>query len=143
MVKVKYPLILVIVFIWIGFVSAISFMEAWLKFQAPGITTTLGVGIGKLVYNAMNKMECLFALVIIAYALLMKERNFSKVYVLFLIPGILLMVQTIFLLPDLNHQAQILIEGRTPPPSNFHFYYVVTEIVKVFCLSIFGINLFR
>ena len=33
--EVKYPLAVVAVFLWIGFVCAISFMEAWLKFQAP------------------------------------------------------------------------------------------------------------
>ena len=46
----KYPLALAGVFLWIGFVSAISFMEAWLKFRAPGVTLTLGLGIGRLVF---------------------------------------------------------------------------------------------
>ena len=48
------------VFLWIGFVGAISFMEAWLKFKAPGVTMPIGLGIGKLVFNALNKMAQMF-----------------------------------------------------------------------------------
>lgn len=40
--KVESPITSMCIFLWIGFVLAISFMEAWLKFQAPGITLALG-----------------------------------------------------------------------------------------------------
>ena len=53
-------------FLWFGIVLAISFMEAPLKFQAPGITIPLGLGIGQLVFFTLNKMEmvCAFLLLI-------------------------------------------------------------------------------
>ena len=38
----------------IGAIVAISFLEAPLKFQAPGITIPLGLGIGRLVFTALN-----------------------------------------------------------------------------------------
>jgi len=63
--KSKAAFIIAITFIWIGFIGAISFMEAWLKFQALGITTELGLGIGKLVFNALNRLEIVCALLII------------------------------------------------------------------------------
>lgn len=50
---VKYPVAIAAVFIWIGFVGVISFMEAWLKFRAPGITLSLGLGIGRLVFGGI------------------------------------------------------------------------------------------
>jgi len=57
MMNINYEGIMVIVaFLWIGFVAAISFMEAWIKFQAPGITVPLGLGIGKIVFAALNKV---------------------------------------------------------------------------------------
>jgi hypothetical protein len=40
------------VFIWLGMVLAISFMETPLKFRAPRITLQLGLGIGRLVFTA-------------------------------------------------------------------------------------------
>ena len=53
------------VFLWIGFVGAISFMEAWLKFQVPTLTLSVGLGIGKLVFNALNKVELVLAIIIL------------------------------------------------------------------------------
>lgn len=41
-------------FIWLGMVLAISFLETPLKFRAPGITLPLGLGIGRLVFRALN-----------------------------------------------------------------------------------------
>lgn len=38
-------------------VAAISLLEAPLKFRAPGITTALGLGIGRLVFQALNIAE--------------------------------------------------------------------------------------
>ena len=46
-----------IAFIWAGFVCAISFMEAWLKFRAPGVTLPVGLSIGRLIFSALNKVE--------------------------------------------------------------------------------------
>ncbi len=71
-----YPIIIASIFVWIGFVSAISFIESWLKFKAPGITIRLGLGIGKLVFNALNKIEWLFAGIIIT-CLLFVEQTFD------------------------------------------------------------------
>ena len=51
------------IFIWLGFVGAISFMEAWIKFQAPGVTLPVGLGIGRLVFAALNKVEWVLLLV--------------------------------------------------------------------------------
>ena len=45
------------VFVWLGMVLAISFLEAPLKFRAPGVTIQLGLGIGRLVFRALNICE--------------------------------------------------------------------------------------
>ena len=44
-------------FVWFGAVAAISFMEAPLKFSAPGVTIPLGLGIGQLVFHMLNRIE--------------------------------------------------------------------------------------
>lgn len=51
-------------FVWIGMVLAISFLEAPLKFRAPNVTLQIGLGIGRLVFRALNTVEVAFALVI-------------------------------------------------------------------------------
>lgn len=143
MTVVKMPIALISTFLWIGFVCAITFMEAWLKFRAPGITLPLGLGIGRLVFAALNKVEWVFALAIIINIVwntpdILKWQNLS-----FAIPLVLLIIQTIWLLPALDARAEMHIQGQHVPHSNLHFYYVGMEIIKVVCLIIFGITLFK
>ena len=56
------------VFVWLGMVLAISFLEAPLKFRAPGITIQLGLGIGRLVFRALNICEVALAAFALAAA---------------------------------------------------------------------------
>ncbi len=131
------------VFIWIGFLGAISFMEAWLKFQAPGITIPLGLGIGRLVFFGLNKVEILLSFVIIMN-LLFGQYNFkSRDFYFILLPIIILILQTIWLLPSLDARAELILEGQSIPKSNLHFYYVGMEVIKLICLFIFGHTLFK
>ncbi|RYG21549.1 MAG: hypothetical protein EOO07_02375, partial [Chitinophagaceae bacterium] len=62
--NVAQPIAVICTFTWIGFVCAISFLEAWLKFRAPGVTLPIGLGIGRLVFAALNKVEWIFAVAI-------------------------------------------------------------------------------
>lgn len=128
-----------ITFIWIGFIGAISFMEAWLKFQAPGVTTEIGLSIGKLVFNALNKVEVTFGLLLLFTSV--KETKNRQTPLIFLsIPLFILIAQTLWLLPALDQRAQFIIEGADVPKSRLHLWYVVLEIIKVTSLIIFGIK---
>ncbi len=143
MTVVKMPIVIICTFLWVGFVCAISFMEAWLKFRAPGINLPLGLGIGRIVFNALNKVEWVFALMIIINIFLntsdiLKWQNLS-----FVVPLILLLIQTFWLLPALDARAELHIQGLLFPPSNLHFYYVGMEVVKIAALTIFGLTLFK
>lgn len=139
--SVKYPVALASVFLWLGFVGAISFMEAWLKFRAPGVTLSLGLGIGRLVFDALNKVEWIFAFAVLANLVYAKAVVFKLKNIFYLIPLFLLISQTIWLLPALDARAELHIQEQELASSNLHFYYVGMEILKVGCLFIFGINL--
>ena len=133
------------VFLWIGFVGAISFMEAWIKFRAPGITIPLGLGIGKLVFGALNIVEWLLAILLLADLTTQKGKIFTSRNLWFFVPLIFLALQTIWLLPVLDVRADMYIQtdGVGMSTSYLHFYYVGMEIIKMACLLIFGIKLFK
>jgi hypothetical protein len=140
MSSLKNPISLMSTFLWIGFVCAISFMEAWLKFRAPGITLPLGLGIGRLVFDALNKVEWVFALAILVSGFMVKEKALSIRNIAFAIPFGLLIIQTIWTLPALDARAELYITDQPVPPSNLHFYYVAMEVIKVTFLILFGIK---
>ena len=143
MALVKSPLMVMCAFLWIGFVCAISFMEAWLKFQAPGITVPLGLGIGRLVFGMLNKVEWVFAIAILAGMFSDNIQQVSYKVLFFFIPLAILAIQTIWLLPALDAQAALYISGKPVGASTYHLYFVAAEIVKVSCLLLFGIGQFR
>lgn len=132
-----------VVFLWIGFVGAISFMEAWLKFRAPGVTLPIGLGIGKLVFNALNKLEWVFALLIMLSIILHSGTINSRIHLFYAIPLLFLIIQTAWLLPALDARAEALINGEQVRPSKLHVYYVSAEAVKVISLFIYGIQLIK
>lgn len=141
-IGVKQPVTVAAVFLWIGFVCAISFMEAWIKFQAPGITLPLGLGIGRLVFEALNKVEWVFALAILVNMFFVKRAETRKL-ILTTIPILILLVQTAWLLPVLDSRAQQVIDQGVLTSGSIHFYYVGLEFIKVAVLLILGISLFK
>lgn len=133
-------IVTVICFIWIGMVLAISFMEAWLKFRAPGINLTLGLGIGKIVFAALNKIELFFASLLVIFLLLNKENLLQNTLVTIGFIALILLVQLILIMPKLNERADKLIANQKINPSKAHFYYIILEVFKLVSLFILGIQ---
>ncbi|PJR04478.1 hypothetical protein [Avrilella dinanensis] len=129
------------VYLWLGFVLAISFLEAWLKFQAPGITIPLGLGIGRLVFFALNKTEWFFAVLILLMQI--KSGNWKQIRMEWLALLIILLLQTFWLLPLLDVRAEKVIQMVEIEPSSLHYYYVALEMIKVLILFVFGKKLFK
>lgn len=143
MATVKLPVALIITFVWIGFVCAISFMESWLKFRAPNVTLSVGLGIGRIVFKALNRVEILLSVIIFISLLLSGQQLLTMRNLAFFIPLLLVLMQAFWLLPALDARAELRMQHAVLPPSNLHFYYIGTEVLKVVCLFIFGISLFK
>lgn len=128
---------LAIPFIWFGAVCAISFMEAPLKFQAPNITVELGLGIGLIVFHALNKVEIALAVLLLVSFLYTRSRrdlSFALAAIVFAI----LLLQTVWLLPVLDLRASALLQGEPPPPSHLHIVYIAADAIKVVLLLTLG-----
>lgn len=131
------------IYLWIGFVCAISFMEAWLKFRAPGVNLEIGLGIGQLVFSALNRVEWTLAILLSAVLLVSFEQlpNYILGYVA--LPLFILLIQTTYLLPKLKRMANEKIEGKSSQKSSIHIYYVIFELTKVVILAGIGYMLFK
>jgi len=134
---------IVSIYLWIGFVCAISFMEAWLKFRAPGVSLEIGLGIGQLVFKALNRMEWLFALILILVLLFNIETFPLYILGVIIVPVFILLFQTVFLLPNLKRLAQQKIQGLSTKKSSIHIYYIIFELIKVVTLAGIGYMLFK
>lgn len=141
---IKNSTTIALTFIWIGFVCAISFMEAWLKFQAPGITLELGLGIGKLVFNALNKVEWVLAIIILIKAIWSGEKLLKGKNLLITLIATILALQSFWLLPALFERANMHIDSQNVSSNSIaHYTYIIVEVIKVISLTIFGVSLLR
>jgi hypothetical protein len=127
------------VFVWVGMVLAISFVESPLKFRAPGVTLKVGLGIGRLVFRALNVFEYVFAFVI-ATALFTQETS-AVLNTALLVAGGALLTQTIVVRPLLARRTSAVLEGDEGRRSWAHFAYVALELVKVIALVSTGVLL--
>ncbi|NMH99518.1 hypothetical protein [Pseudonocardia acidicola] len=129
-------------FIWLGAVLAISFLEAPLKFRAPGITVPLGLGIGRLVFRALNISEIAFAVALTAAVLTDGSRvpTTAIVGVLIALWAVLVM-QVGALRPRLDQRTRRIMMGETVPRSHHHLAYIALEGLKVPLLVVLGVLL--
>lgn len=143
MSKNNYALATASTYIWIGFVGAISFMEAWLKFKAPNIDLPLGLGIGRLVFSALNKVEWTLAILILLNLFFTKNLKFKGQNLLYFGAVVIIILQTFWLLPALDARAEIIIQKhQEATPSNLHWVYIGVEVMKIVLLFLFGKKLF-
>ena len=126
------------IFVWLGMVLAISFLEAPLKFRAPGVTLRIGLGIGRLIFRALNTVELLFAIVI--SATLFGHRTPLTLDVAFAVAGTALLLQLVVVRPLLSRRTTEVLAGDEGERSRAHYVYIALELVKVVALIVAGIT---
>lgn len=126
-------------FVWLGMVLAISFIEAPLKFRAPGVTLPIGLGIGRLVFRALNAVESGLA-VIVVVALALSHPSMAVVVASATAVGALL-VQLVAVRPRLARRSDAVLAGADAPRSQAHYAYIGLEVIKVLGLIIAGVTL--
>jgi hypothetical protein len=127
------------VFVWLGMVLAISFIETPLKFRAPGVTLPIGLGIGRLVFRALN--TCELALAAIVVGCFVVTRPPIGIAVAAAVAAITLLAQLLAVRPRLTGRSDAVLAGGEGPRSRAHWVYVGLEIVKVIALLNVGVSL--
>lgn len=128
-----------VTFTWLGMVLAISLLEAPLKFRAPGVTLPIGLGIGRLVFRALNLVEAILAAAVIVAVLAGGAP--AAVLTLTVIAAVLLAAQVAVIRPRLSRRTDQILAGATLPRSRAHLSYVAAEIAKAAALIALGISL--
>lgn len=126
-------------FVWLGMVLAISFLEAPLKFRAPGVTIPIGLGIGRLVFRALNAAEVVLAVAGVIGVIVGGPA--TGVLVAGAVAVAALVVQLMVVRPPLNRRSDSILAGEDAPRSRVHYAYVALEAIKVVALFATGIAL--
>lgn len=128
-------------FIWFGLTAGVSLLATPVRFTAPLITRPVALDIGRVVFSALNKAE-LVALII----LLIVVRVSGKARELWMQCSVLLLIllaQSIWLLPQLAERSQQIIAGLEPDSSMLHGTYSTLELLKLSLLLYLGFRSLR
>ncbi|HUH53726.1 MAG TPA: hypothetical protein VLZ31_06780 [Microbacteriaceae bacterium] len=121
---------LVLSVLWFGMVFAIAFIEAPLKFQAPGITIPLGLGIGRLVFAALNISEAVILILLLIISFKGASTRLGGVRLKLLIGLIVVYVSKVAIVrPPLNSRTDLVLQGADPGQSPWHYIYIGLDLV--------------
>ena len=127
------------IFVWLGMVVAISLLEAPLKFRAPGVTIQVGLGIGRLVFRALNICEVVLAAVALVAVVL--GRPSTGVYLALGLAVLALGAQVVLVRPALTRRSDAVLADAAAAESgrsHAHLFYAGFEAVKVVALLVSG-----
>jgi hypothetical protein len=125
-----------ITFIWAGFILAISFMEAWVKFRAETLEFPTALEVGMHVFGALNFVERIFSIILLVYIFYYYQDKIIVIAGLSIFTFVV--AQSGYLLPELNEHAQLILQGMQPEKSSVHKMYVLMEIIKLSALIVLG-----
>jgi uncharacterized protein DUF4149 len=133
-----------VLFTWLGMVAAISFIEAPLKFRAPGVSLQIGLGIGRLVFRALNTVELVLAAVVLIT--IVADPPLPVAVVAVVVAVVTLAAQLLVVRPRLARRSDAVLVAPAAPSapggeqrrSRAHYWYVGLELVKVIALVVAG-----
>jgi hypothetical protein len=131
-----------VVFIWLGMVLAISFLEAPLKFRAPNVTLQIGLGIGRLVFRALNTVEVVLAIVVLVATIASPPQAGTAAALAAAFAALALQIGAVR--PRLNRRSDQVLAGLSEegaPRSRGHYVYIGLEMIKALALAAAGILL--
>lgn len=126
-----------VTFVWLGMVLAISFLEAPLKFRAPDVTLRIGLGIGRLIFRALNTVEAVLAVALVVAIIIGNAP--ARIVIAAVVVIAMLVAQLAVVRPRLTRRSARILAGGDAPRSRGHFAYVALETVKVIALIITGV----
>lgn len=130
-----------VAFVWFGVTAGISLLETPVKFTAPTITRPVALDVGRVVFAALNKVE--LALLVLVLVLVRVSGRSRELIAPCAGLALILIAQSLWLLPELSARAQSIIAGVEPGPSIAHAAYSVLELAKLVLLLYVGFRAAR
>lgn len=123
-------------FIWFGMTAGVSLLATPIRFTAPLMTRPVALDVGRVVFAALNKVE-LIALLILLIVVRVSGRA-RELWMQCSVLILILLAQSIWLLPQLTERSLQIIAGIEPPPSLLHGTYSILELLKLLLLLYLG-----
>lgn len=123
-------------------IIGLSFIETPLKFLAPGITTPLGLGIGRLVFIALSIAGWII-LVVLTLVGQARPREAKRGWLLIGAMWVVMIIESFVIRPALAARSDVIISGGDPGESWLHYGYIAAELVLLAVLVAYLMHVVR
>jgi hypothetical protein len=120
--------------LWLGLLLGVSFLATPVKFLAPSLTLPVALDVGRHTFAVFNKVE--WGLAILLLFLLLIGRRSWLGSVAAIIAALLVLVETVWLLPLLDQRVSLIIAGQSLPISSDHNVYIAIDVAKLVALAL-------
>jgi hypothetical protein len=122
---------------WFGMTAGVSLLAVPAQFAAQAATRPVSLDVARTIFTALNKAE-LVALVLLLIVVRVSG-NARKWWAASSLLAFIVVLQTVWLLPELSERSSMILAGTEPPPSIAHAAYSTLELVKLGMLLILGL----
>ena len=119
--------------------AGVSLLATPIKFTAPLATRAVALDIGRVTFLALNTAE-LVALVLALITVRISGRA-RRWWGVMAVLTLIVLAQSVWLLPELAERAAMVASGIEPPPSHLHATYSILELTKLGILFVSGLAL--
>jgi hypothetical protein len=123
--------------LWAGLALGVGFLATPAKFLAPSLSLPVALDVGRRTFRVYNRVELVLAAVLILSGLWAGARR--RLAVMLSVPVLVVVTETLWLLPALDVRTAAVVAGAAPPGSDLHGLYIAAEAVKALWLLVFGL----
>ncbi len=125
-------------FTWFGMTAGVSLLATPMRFAAPTITRPIALDVGRVVFGALNKAELVALILLLTVVRLSGEAR--RLWAIAAALALIVLAQSMWLLPELAERAHMVVSGIEPPPSIAHGAYSTLELLKLGLLAYLGFS---
>jgi hypothetical protein len=127
---------------WAGLSTGVAFLATPAKFLAPSLSLPVALDVGRQTFRIYNGAEvALLALALLLSAFSPDRRRW---WLWLALPGAVVFIETIWLLPALDLRVSALLDGGPAPESSLlHPAYIALELAKLAALLAIGLSRLR
>ncbi len=126
---------------WLGMVVGVSLIATPAKFRAESLELEVALDVGRTTFGLFSWLQwgLIIALVSLIAGAHQQGQADQRHWLLVLGVGIILVAQSLWILPELNDRVAIVIAGDPLPGSPIHFIFAIFEGTKIVLLGLLGL----
>ena len=123
---------------WFGMTAGVALLAVPAQFGAVSTSRPVSLDVARTIFVTLNKAElvALVLLLIVVRVSGIARRWWGAVSVL----AFIMLLQTVWLLPELAERSRMILAGTEPPPSIAHAAYSTLELAKLGLLLVLGLT---